>query len=280
MRSITSLGLFGTALTLLAGLVAAQPAPKTKTAQPKGQYDPPAATKPDDATLKQIREKTEQLRKAVEGLKERKIPSDVVAEVEIHLKAAENIDRFSEWYHKDSGKWALLTLDRGLERARLAEGGKSPWRNVTGKWTVRAYRSEVDGSVQPYAVRLPVEFGKDPKKKWRLDVILHGRDGALTEAKFIASHDGGKDAAKDLNAIQLEVYGRGNNAYRWAGERDVFEAIADFQHSSSAIDPLRIVLRGFSMGGAGTWHLGLQHPGEFCVIGPGARFHRDPRLHR
>ena len=26
------------------------------------------------------------------------------------------------------------------------------------------------------------------------------------------------------------------------------------------------------MGGAGTWHIGLHHPTEFCVIGPGAGF--------
>ncbi|MCY2964062.1 MAG: hypothetical protein NT069_10525, partial [Planctomycetota bacterium] len=32
------------------------------------------------------------------------------------------------------------------------------------------------------------------------------------------------------------------------------------------------MLRGFSMGGAGTWHIGLHHPGNYCVIGPGAGF--------
>jgi hypothetical protein len=38
------------------------------------------------------------------------------------------------------------------------------------------------------------------------------------------------------------------------------------------IDSRRIVLRGFSMGGAGTWHLGLHRPDRWCVIGPGAGF--------
>ena len=32
------------------------------------------------------------------------------------------------------------------------------------------------------------------------------------------------------------------------------------------------MLRGFSMGGAGTWHLGLHRPDNWCVIGPGAGF--------
>src|SRR5262249_2186954 len=34
----------------------------------------------------------------------------------------------------------------------------------------------------------------------------------------------------------------------------------------------RVVIRGFSMGGAGTWPIGLHHPGKFCVMGPGAGF--------
>jgi hypothetical protein len=38
------------------------------------------------------------------------------------------------------------------------------------------------------------------------------------------------------------------------------------------VDNRRIVLRGFSMGGAGAWHLGLHHPDRWCVIGPGAGF--------
>jgi hypothetical protein len=38
------------------------------------------------------------------------------------------------------------------------------------------------------------------------------------------------------------------------------------------VDPNRIVLRGFSMGGAGTWHVGLHHPSEWVAIEAGAGF--------
>ena len=195
--------------------------------------------------------------------------------MEIHLKAAENIVRFEEWYAAASGKWALTTLDQGLARAKQAAAeGKPVWRDAPGKWVLRAYRSNVDGSIQPYAVLLPHDYGKDPDKRWRLDVVLHGRDSSLTEAKFIATHNG--NAPKDLGYIQLEVYGRGNNAYRWAGETDVMEAtIAGLRPGGGenvTVDLNRVVLRGFSMGGAGTWHLGLHRPAWFCVIGPGAGF--------
>ena len=85
----------------------------------------------------------------------------------------------------------------------------------------------------------------------------------------------------DQDFIQLEVFGRGNNAYRWAGETDVFEAqnaFIDMEHrlgtksKDGRIDRERVVLRGFSMGGAGAWHIGLHYPTNWCVIGPGAGF--------
>jgi len=254
-----------------AGVPGQQPGKKAD----KNKFAPPAATRPDAATLKVIADKTAQLRKAVSDLKDKAIPDDVLIEVEVYLRAAQNIVRFEEWFHKDSGKWALTTLDRGLERATQAEGGKAPWRDETGRWVARAYRSLVDGSVQPYAVLLPHDYNADPKKLWRLDIVLHGRDGSITEPKFLALHDKTKLAPKDLGFVQLEVYGRGNNAYRWAGEADVREAERDFLNSmgvSPRVDVRRRVLRGFSMGGAGTWHFGLHHPGTFCVIGPGAGF--------
>jgi hypothetical protein len=279
MRPAIAAILFATVAALVAisqpGTTAAQDKKDEKKTQPK--FDPPKIQKPDEATLKTIAEKTEELRKAVAALKEKKIADDVLVEVEIYLKAAENIVRFDEWYSAASGKWALTTLDQGLARAKQAEGGKAVWRDASGKWVVRAYRSYVDGSIQPYAVLLPAEYGKDKDKKWRLDAVLHGRDSSLTEAKFIATHQG--NAPKDLGYVQLEPYGRGNNAYRWVGETDVFEAMNTFRARyrfgpgrNASVDPKRVVLRGFSMGGAGTWHLGLHHPDEFCVIGPGAGF--------
>jgi len=136
----------------------------------------------------------------------------------------------------------------------------------------------VDGSVQPYAVTFPAAYGKDRAKKWRVDVVLHGRDASLTEAKFLHQHDGQAAAPKDQSFVLLDIYGRGNNAYRWAGETDVFEVIEQFTAvelmlgRDYLLDPARVVLRGFSMGGAGTWHLGLHHPSGWCVLGPGAGF--------
>lgn len=268
MRALLAAGLFAAVAALGAVADPSPLAAQDKKKADKKKVDP-KTFRPTADQLQLIKEKTEQLREAIAALRERKLPDDVFVEVDVYLKAAENIVRFEEWLAAASAKWALATLDAGLARAKEAEGGKPVWRDAPGRWVVRAYRSRIDGSVQPYAVLLPHGYGADPKKKWRLDVVLHGRDGALTESKFIATHAGA--APKDLGYVQLEVYGRGNNAYRWAGESDVFEASDSFRRAGT-VDPYRVVLRGFSMGGAGTWHIGLHHPGRFAVIGPGAGF--------
>jgi dienelactone hydrolase len=113
----------------------------------------------------------------------------------------------------------------------------------------------------------------------RLDVVLHGRQNTLSEVSFIHEHDDASKpaAAGGRDVIVLSVFGRTNNAYRWAGETDVFEAIASVVDRYN-IDPAKIVLRGFSMGGAGAWHMGLHHPDRWAAIEAGAGF-TDTKLY-
>jgi hypothetical protein len=210
---------------------------------------------PDTATLKKIEEKTAELRKLVT---EKTSP-----DVAVYLKAAEWIVKHGEWFTEKSVQQTLSVLDAGLKRAKETE---PTWLKVQGKPVIRGYKSVVDGSVQPFSVRYPDDF--DPKKKYRADIILHGRDATLTEVKFLHAKESAKPG-KPLDHFEVEVYGRGNNAYRWAGETDVFEAMGA-ANKDSTFD--QIVLRGFSMGGAGTWHIGLRHPFTFAVLGPGAGF--------
>jgi predicted esterase len=242
------------------------------------QYAPPAAKPPDDETLKKLAAKMEKLADAGARLRKLKVPEQPLIEVEIYHKAAAWIIRHGEWYSPDTAKWTDEVLDRGLLRASQLGRGEWPWLFQTGHDVVRAYRSRVDGSVQPYAITAPADYGKDPLKKWRLDVVLHGRDASITEVKFLQQHNGDRAAPKDQDFVRLDIFGRGNNAYRWAGESDVFEALNHFLEAEASvgrgtlIDRNRIVLRGFSMGGAGSWHIGLHYPGQWAVIGPGAGF--------
>ena len=248
------------AVVLLAPTVLGQP------------FDVPKAVPPDAETLKRIDAKRAELQSAVDGFPVDAF-DDIRSDIEIYAKAAEWVVRHGEWFTKDSGKQTLAVLDAGLVRAKAAAGGKTPWRDVRNRPVIRGYRSKVDGSVQPYSVTIPAAFDDDTTP-WRLDVVLHGRGATLSEVSFIAGKENAKPAAGGAEFIALEPYGRGNNAYRWAGEADVGEVynalIATF--GERRIDGNRRVLRGFSMGGAGVWHYGLHRPGFFAVLGPGAGF--------
>jgi predicted esterase len=245
----------------------------TLAAIPAHAAAPPGMEPPDAALEGSIRDKTDQLGAALASLHEQKVADDQLVDVEVFRKAAVWVATEKEWY-KDYAKWTPGALDRGLKRAEQLKAGNSPW--LKRGHAVRGYRSAIDGSVQPYAVILPKNYPGD-SKLWRLDLILHGRDDTLAEVKFIHQND--TDAsAPEQPYVELHVYGRGNNGYRWAGERDTFEALDAFTaaerraYGRSTIDSERIVLRGFSMGGAGAWHLGLHFPGCWCSCSPGAGF--------
>lgn len=241
-------------------------------------FRPPASKQPPAAVLKEIKERTNRLGRALGALQKQGLPNLWLPDVEVYYQAATKIVELDEFFQAESADWTLDSLDRGLVRAKFMAQGEFPWVLSTGFTVVRGYRSRIDDTVQPYAVTFPHDYFKDPLRKWRLDVVLHGRDSSLNEVKFLARHNGMQAAPKGQDFIRLDIFGRGNNAYRWAGETDVFEALESFLAGEEAlkrhlrIDAERIVLRGFSMGGAGTWHIGLHRPDRWCVIGPGAGF--------
>ncbi|MEO7143678.1 MAG: hypothetical protein ABI165_09275, partial [Bryobacteraceae bacterium] len=228
----------------------------------------PAYT-PTRAELAQMRGKLADLDHTLSQLRVRRADDALVADVEIYRKAAAYILRFpSEFYTAAYAKNTLAALDTGLVRGKELLAGAPSWPARKGR-LARAYRSRVDGSVQPYGMAIPDSYDAAPPT--RLDVVLHGRGNTLNEVSFLAAHDSSKLIPREQNYLQLDVFGRGNNAYRWSGETDVFEAI-DSVRRRYKIDPDRIVLRGFSMGGAGAWHIGLHYPADWAAFEAGAGF--------
>src|SRR5437667_578413 len=80
----------------------------------------------------------------------------------------------------------------------------------------------------------------------------------------------GNPPVADQGQIQLDCFGRINGAgWHWAGEADVFESIAAVKKRFS-IDEKRVMIRGFSQGGEGAWHISLHHPDRFAAAEIGA----------
>ena len=55
----------------------------------------------------------------------------------------------------------------------------------------------------------------------------------------------------------------------WSARADSFPLLAlDYVRRRYPIDPDRVLLLGYSMGGFGTWNLGLRHPDHFAALAP------------
>lgn len=256
------------ALASLACMVSVVPAGAQPPTSPE-----PARHAPTPDQINQIRGATEKLGKTLDALKTRppldsSHSDDLIADIAVYHKAAAWTVERGEFFRPDTARSLLTLLQRGQARADEALQGRRPWLDARGS-IIRGFVSRIDRSVQPYAIVVP---GRplEPDARYRLDVVLHGRDASLNEARFLDRHDG-RPAEPDAPGLVLHVFGRGNNAFRWAGETDVFEAIEAVKRSYP-VDERRIVLRGFSMGGAGAWHLGLHHPARWCVVEAGAGF--------
>lgn len=174
------------------------------------------------------------------------------------------------FYKKEDASSARHLLALGHERADQLKQGHHPWTSATGL-VVRGYRSQLDDSVIPYGLDIPDSYSPKLHPKWRLNVWLHGRNNTLSEVRFLNERLKKPSQFRPKDTIILHPYGRYCNAYKFAGEVDVMESLAHV-HSQYSIDRQRIALRGFSMGGAGTWHLGAHYAGQWAAVAPGAGF--------
>ena len=231
-----------------------------------GGQSPPIQPKPEE--LQAVKTKADEIDALLKGVQ---AGADVLADVEIYSKAGHFLHEFPQTFFTQEGiDQALTVLDQGLERARQLKAGRRPWLESKGR-RVHGHRSPLDGSVQPMGVTIPDSY--DGSRPVRLYVWLHGRDQRLSEASFIARFPTVPTSLQyktaDLGQITLDVYGRWNNANHWAGEVDIYEAIAAVQRRYK-IDPDRIILRGFSLGGAGAWHVALHNPDRFAAAEIGA----------
>ena len=125
MRTFVAIALFAACvLALTPDLTGQQPDPKqpdAKKAQPKAAE--PKLYPPDAATLKQIQAKTEQLRQAVEALKEEKIPDDHIKDIRTSIERCRPYGS-ATWIQKTASRLGLeFTLrPRGRPKKELDDG--------------------------------------------------------------------------------------------------------------------------------------------------------------
>ena len=115
---------------------------------------------------------------------------------------------------------------------------------------------------------LPADYGRDARRRWPLIVFLHGSGERGTDPQRLAAVglpqvlQGRSDLPFVVVSPQLAP------GAEWNGKGDMLNALVDWTETQYAIDPQRVYLTGFSMGGFGTWALGLNSPDRFAALVP------------
>ena len=197
-------------------------------------------------------------------------PGPLLPDVLIYSEAVRFSLQYNEFFKPAEIAAAKVLLQQGEERAAQLAAGQAPWTTATGL-VVRGYVSKIDKSVQPYGLVVPPSYSPTAPHRWRLDTWFHGRDEALTQVNFLTARQKSAGEFTPRDTIVLHLYGRYCNASKFAGEVDLFEAL-DAVKRNYPIDENRILVRGFSMGGASVWHFAAHYPGLWAAASPGAGF--------
>lgn len=238
---------------------------------------PPIGIEVPTAERKTLNAELTNLQIKISTLKKRDDPQTVrfLPDVEIFERAVRQGLMFRELYSKRDISSAGRLLSEGIKRADALLAGQSPWATETGL-VVRGFRSKIDSTVQPYGLVIPKSY-RSESQPMRLDLWFHGRGERSTETVFIAERMNKVGRYAPAETIVLHPYGRYSNAFKFAGEIDVLEAL-EHAKANYQIDDDRISVRGFSMGGAGCWQMAVHYPDMFFAANPGAGFSETPEF--
>jgi len=239
---------------------------------------PPVGIEVSDEDRAELQAGLERLDKAIAQLSQRTDTrtQGLLPDVEIFSRAVRQGLEYRELFSPRDVESAKRLLEEGQQRAGALLAGAAPWTTQKGL-VVRGYRSTIDRTVQPYGLVIPTSYSNTGKGRYRLDLWFHGRGERSSETVFIAQRmkNIGRYAPRDT--IVLHPYGRYSNAFKFAGEIDVFEALAHARQNYR-VDDDRVAVRGFSMGGAGCWQMAVHYPDLFFAANPGAGFSETPEF--
>jgi predicted esterase len=213
--------------------------------------------------IERLSEEARTLRERLAKLPRRDSPAVATAQYALQFyertdRGEEGVRRFGRYPFHEQFRAATAILD-------ALDAGRDPFAASHGDFR-RAYRSPVDGTLQPYRIFIP--NGYDAAQPVPLVVALHGAGG--DENDFFDDFP--------QAPLQPEVQRHGfilvcpkgrepHSGYRGAAGQDVFDVLAEVRRQYR-IDAGRIYLMGHSMGAYATWRLAMEHPDLFAALGP------------
>ncbi|MDP7250714.1 MAG: alpha/beta hydrolase-fold protein [Planctomycetota bacterium] len=150
------------------------------------------------------------------------------------------------------------SVDLFYEKLHAIERGENPFKyDITG---LRGYYAVNDNSCQPFKVSTPFDYRRS-QEKYPLVLSLHHHGWSDWYRPFQGY------ASFLSDAIVVAPHGRGSCDYLWIAEQDVLECIKAARDEFN-IDPDRIYVTGWSMGGTGSFHLPGRYPDIFAASFP------------
>ena len=165
-------------------------------------------------------------------------------------------ERASRWIHAPRRK-----------QARIYASRTSPHEGV------RSSFPEFGGRLQPYLVSVPETYRRT--RRAGITFALHSLSGTYTQFAVFSPNQQ-RQLGDDLGRFYVTPLGRGPDGwYTDEAEADFFEVWADLARRFR-LDPKRVALSGYSMGGYGTYKLALQWPdlfgAAFTAVDPPGRW--------
>ncbi len=146
-----------------------------------------------------------------------------------------------------------------------AQTSNAPLSAAKLKW-----KSQRQGELQ-YLLYLPKDYQPhyQPKPggpRWPLLLFLHGAGERGTDVQRVAIHGPPSLAKQGKEFPFIIVAPQCAEGQLW--ENESLLKLLDHIAAKYAVDPNRVYLTGLSMGGYGTWRLGLAHPERFAALVP------------
>lgn len=117
-----------------------------------------------------------------------------------------------------------------------------------------------------YLLFLPKGYNAKANQRWPLMLFLHGAGERGSDVKKVTVHGPPKIVKNKPEFPFILVSPQCPEDETWSDE--VLLGLLDEVIKKHKVDTNRVYLTGLSMGGYGTWSLGLKHPERFAAIAP------------
>ena len=154
----------------------------------------------------------------------------------------------------------LLALVQCSVKAQAQSGG-----NETNQ-IVKQFEFRPKGSQKvSYLLFLPQGYS-DTEQRWPMILFLHGAGERGNDVWKVATHGPPKRVRQHPDFPFIVVSPQCPDGEMWS--REILLSLLDDVTTKYKVDPSRVYLTGLSMGGYGTWDLGLSYPEKFAAIVP------------